>query len=314
MRFLSAFQVPNVARPVIGRIVDAADVALVEALAAAGRAPESEFDVEDASAALSAASGSAGPAPSVPQLLERAYRRGVLDLADDTRARYRVASFYDRLGVFVISQPDEYLALPAETRTALDAWFFAEYASRLDPGPTPTSDRVVTLDAALAHIDAEERPIWLNRCDCRTLAGRCELPVDTCVSFRNGINTLSDRGWSTQLTKDAAKAVVVRASADGLVHTLNDGGLCNCCSDCCYLYRAQRARGQGLVWPAAAQIAAFSEDECTGCELCVTRCPFDAFTNAGGGVVFDPERCRGCGLCAETCPTVAISMNRRVRP
>jgi hypothetical protein len=126
LRFLSAFQVPDVARSVIGCIVDTADVALVEALAAADRAPESEFGIEDASAALSAAFGSMGPAPGVPELLERAYRRGILELVDDTRTRYRVATFYDRLGVFVISQPDEYLALPAEARTALDAWFFAE--------------------------------------------------------------------------------------------------------------------------------------------------------------------------------------------
>jgi Pyruvate/2-oxoacid:ferredoxin oxidoreductase delta subunit len=134
------------------------------------------------------------------------------------------------------------------------------------------------------------------------------------VSFRNGINTLSDRGWSRPLTRDEAKAVVERASAEGLVHTLNDSGLCNCCSDCCYLYRAQRARGQGLVWPAAAQIAALSTDECIGCDVCVTRCPFGAFASSGDAVVFDASRCRGCGLCAETCPTDAISMNRRVHP
>jgi Pyruvate/2-oxoacid:ferredoxin oxidoreductase delta subunit len=305
LEFFSAFEVPRVATPVIDRIVSAEQAELIGAL------ESREFTAHGAREALEHATGDAPSAEHVDELLRRAYRDGVLELLDESYERFRVATFYDRLGVFVIAQASDYLSLPAETRTALDEWFFDAYAAGLPDDERPTGDRVLTLSQTLARIDETDQPIWLNPCDCRTLAGHCELPVDTCVTFRNGINTVSHRGWSKPLTKAQAKAIVTQADADGLMHTVNDSGICNCCSDCCYLFRAQAARGSGAVWPLAEQIAALDTDACIGCELCLRRCPFDAFSRDGAAVALDPERCRGCGLCAETCPSDAIEMRQR---
>jgi len=302
VEFFSAFEVPDIARDMVGTIVTADEIALVEA------AQSSEFSAAEARAALDAYTGAKWSPSAVDELVSSAYRRGVLELADESLASYRVGTFYGRLSVFVVSQPDEYLALPPETRAALDAWCFNSYVTSLGDEPRPTGDRVLSLDETLDVIDAVDRQIWLNRCDCRTLAGECDKPTDTCVTFKNGINTLSHRGWSKPLTKDEAKAVVVRANRAGLMQTVNDNGICNCCSDCCYLFRAEAMRGSVQLWPAAEKLAALDEDACIGCGACIKRCPFDAFVLDGDRVVHHPELCRGCGLCVDVCTSSAISM------
>ena len=302
MDLLSAFKVPEAAIPVIDRILSPEDALLIEAL------PSATFGGQDARSALEVSTGETWPDTRLDPLLRGAYRRGVLDLEDETFTRFRLGDFYTMLEVFVDTEPEAYLALPRETQVALDRWCFESYCEGLGDDVRPTSDRVAGLDETLGFIDTIDRPIWLNRCDCRTLAGSCDKPVDTCISFRNGINTLSHRGILKPITKEQAKAVVRGANDAGLMQTISDNAICNCCSDCCYLFRAQAARASGAAWPLAESIAAVGPDLCIGCGVCVSRCPFGALALEDGEAVRNAGLCRGCGLCAETCPTSAIAM------
>lgn len=302
MDSLTAFNVPVEGIAVLDRMLTRDELRFVGAIG-----PE-PFSTEQARAALSS-DGAPWPDRLLEMFLRSAYARGVVQLEDESFTRFRIGSFYLRLEVFALSEPEAYLGLPADTRQALDAWCLREYVASLEDEVRPTSDRVLSLEDTLAVIDAADRPIWLNRCDCRTLAGHCDKPTEVCVSFRNGINTLQHRGLSKPLTKDEAKAVVIRADADGLMHTANEDGICNCCSDCCYLFRAEAARGtQAGVWPVAESVVALDQDLCIGCEVCVSRCPFEALRSRDGEIVQDAEVCRGCGLCVETCPTAALAM------
>ena len=302
MRFLSTFKVPDVAVSVIDRIVSADDIGFVEALAT------EVFTVEDARTALVESTGEPWSEARVAEFLDGAYRRGVIRLLDESFTRFAMGSFYDRLEVFVVTEPETYHALSRETQVALDGWYLEAYMDSLGDEQRPTSDRVVSRDEAITYVDTIERPIWLNRCDCRTLAGRCDKPVDTCISFRSGINTMSHRGWSKAITKAEAQAVIRSANAAGLMQTVNDNGICNCCSDCCYLFRAQKARGSEAAWPVSENVARVDSSLCIACGLCVDRCPFGALELVGDEIVRDAELCRGCGLCAETCPTSAIAL------
>jgi ferredoxin len=301
--FIELFDVPPAALPVLDLIVDRDEKALIEGVAS------SPFGLGEAVRAL----GSGWDRQRTMALLRRAYRRGVLRLEDEGFTRFRTGRFYDRLDVFAVTEPEAWSALPGSIRASLDSWYFAAYLAGLSDGPRPTADRVVSLGEALDFIDGADRPIWLGRCDCRTLAGRCDAPTDTCISLRGGINTMSHRGWSKPVTADEAKRVVRDADGAGLMHTVNPNGLCNCCGDCCYLFRAQAARGCGAAWPEAGLIADLKADLCVGCGRCVERCHFDAFALEGGRARCDRSRCRGCGLCAETCPARAISMIERER-
>ncbi|HEY89366.1 MAG TPA: 4Fe-4S binding protein [Thermoflexia bacterium] len=52
---------------------------------------------------------------------------------------------------------------------------------------------------------------------------------------------------------------------------------------------------------------------CTGCGLCVTRCPHAAVALVEGRPVFThPRNCTYCGLCEEVCPTEAIVLTYQV--
>jgi Pyruvate/2-oxoacid:ferredoxin oxidoreductase delta subunit len=304
-QFISRFKVPSVALPVIEQIVNAEEIQLIEAL------DNESFTAESALSALKKYTGEKWPEERIHTLLSSAYKRGIISLEDESFTRFKISSFYGRLDMFAITESDKYLSFDHSMKKSLDEWYFDAYLKGLGDNPQP-SDKVVTLNEAIDFIDTVDRPIWLNRCDCRTLAGNCDKPVDTCISFRNGINTMSHRGWSKPIDKAQAKEIVKRANSEGLMQTVNPNGMCNCCGDCCYLFRAQKARGNNLVWPASENIAHFDSDACITCGLCTERCHFNAFElNSDGLIEYYPERCRGCGLCNETCPTSAITMIRQ---
>jgi len=78
VQFLTTFEVPEVARPIIGRIVAPEEIALIEALTSA------VFSDNDAKAALEASTGDTWPDDAVQLLLRGAYARSVLALEDET--------------------------------------------------------------------------------------------------------------------------------------------------------------------------------------------------------------------------------------
>lgn len=303
-RFLKVFEVPEVAEGVIGRIVNGDEIAFIEAVGA------ENFTTNDAVSVFERLYGG-GAGKRVTEFLKNAYRRGVISLLDESFTRFRVGTFYERLDLFAITETGKYRELSEATRSSLDEWYFGAYLNGLGNEPRPTGDRVVTLEQTLNCIDNENRRIWLNRCDCRLLAGNCGKPVDTCITFRSGINTMQHRGWSKPLSKEQAKNVIRRANAAGLMQTVNPNGICNCCGDCCYLFRAQKARAANPVWPLAKSIAAFDVQACIACGICVRRCNFGAFRKENGKIDYDAGLCRGCGLCSLTCRPEAIKMIRR---
>jgi electron transfer flavoprotein alpha subunit/NAD-dependent dihydropyrimidine dehydrogenase PreA subunit len=51
-------------------------------------------------------------------------------------------------------------------------------------------------------------------------------------------------------------------------------------------------------------------DACTGCEVCVSACPFGAITIIGGKAQIG-DACRVCGICEPVCPVKAITIKKR---
>jgi len=245
--------------------------------------------------------------------LEQEYRKGFLNKTAQPGV-YCLNDLYGMMDVYAVSRKEEYDRLfTPEEKHEIDDWYFETYFSRLtaDEEGRLTEDKVMTLEEAIEAIREDPRPIYLNECDCRSLTGDCGKPTRTCLTYKNGPNTFVDRGLSRPLSKEEAAKVVREADRNGLMHTTMSGGLCNCCSDCCYLFRSQKRAGLYGIWPSAKWIVSYDAVQCISCGLCVKRCWFDVFRKEGREIRFDPLRCAGCGLCVNTCPSGALHLTGR---
>ncbi len=244
--------------------------------------------------------------------LDAEFRRGFLNKTQEPGV-YRLNTLYGMLDVFVVSRRDDYDRLfTNEEKHQLDDWYFDAYFSSLRPDGKGrlTEDKVMTLDETIETIMNDPRQIYLNNCDCRSLTGDCGKPVRTCLTWKNGPNTFVDRGLSQKLTKEEAVEVVRRADKAGLMHTTMSGGICNCCPDCCYLFRSQRRAQTWGIWPEPKGLISYDPEKCIDCGLCARRCQMGVFKKEAA-LVFDPRRCAGCGLCVSTCPAGALKLAPR---
>lgn len=243
------------------------------------------------------------------------YHRGFISKTEENHDLYRLNNFYGMLDVFVVSRKEEYdIKFTEEERRELDAWYFDAYYEWLVSvhEEVPTKDIVLPLDEMLDFIDSQgDRPVYLNVCDCKSLSGKCGLPTKTCITYKNGINTFADRGLSEQIDAERAKEIVREADRSGLMHTCNPNGICNCCDDCCYLFRGQELLQSYGVWPATAYVVEMDRDVCVNCGLCVKRCRMHAFEKTDGQVSLNTAHCAGCGLCVNTCPKKALKLVER---
>ena len=57
--------------------------------------------------------------------------------------------------------------------------------------------------------------------------------------------------------------------------------------------------------------AVVDEEICTGCEICIDRCQFNALEIVDGVCKVDTTFCFGCGLCVTTCASGAITLQQK---
>lgn len=296
--FIKKFRIPDAAREYVDFFFDEKEMAFAEQM------EEDIFTREEIARLI----------PSeTEQFIRRSYKNGFLSIEDESAGTYRLNDFYGWLDIFVVTQQERYRTLPEEARKKIDEWYFDTFCEGLDADKSvrPTSDKIFTLEEVLEFIDSQERPVYLNYCDCRSLRGECGLPARTCITYRNGPNTFVHRGLSQQIDKEQAKEIVKNADKKGLMHTVNPNGICNCCGDCCYLFRGQERRGSRGFWPEARYLAELQEDTCIVCGKCVRRCHFGVFQKENHKIVMNQSNCVGCGICATACPTGSLTMKGR---
>jgi Pyruvate/2-oxoacid:ferredoxin oxidoreductase delta subunit len=156
----------------------------------------------------------------------------------------------------------------------------------------------------------------VTKCTCRTIARKCDNPIDVCLQVNRGADYTVERGSGREITKEEALKILDECEEAGLVHlTVNraDVGnyICNCCSCCCEVLPMLIQEGVRLVDPSR-YLARVDEELCTGCEVCLDRCVFNAIEmikKDGSELArINAEKCMGCGLCVIKCPTEAIAL------
>jgi electron transport complex protein RnfB len=187
----------------------------------------------------------------------------------------------------------------------------------------------------LPHEDALDlvknaKMLTVNPCSCRIAHRNCDDPVEgICIALGGGVPggdepgaplfdhhhaaTIAGRLASADEGVDALK----RAEEVGLVHISmnikdNPWMICNCCRHACGLLRGVTQLGITHAVAPSSYWMIIEEDMCSGCELCVDRCPVGAISMGEDGVAqVSHEKCLGCGVCEFVCGRGAMSLQKR---
>ena len=176
------------------------------------------------------------------------------------------------------------------------------------------SQFVASYDSLPQVIQSKER-IALADCLCqvwqRKLGKTYDSPIEVCMLFDFYAEYYVEQGYGRWIGQEEALAVLKESEKAGLVPQLsnseNPEALCNCHADCCGQLRLMKKIPIPGLIAASSFFARLDGEICTGCEICVDRCPMDAITSdSEGTATLDRGQCIGCGLCVSTCPTGAL--------
>ncbi|KJF26307.1 ATP-binding protein [Clostridium aceticum] len=250
--------------------------------------------------------------------LKNCYKRAVIKkIEKHKKTYYTTDTFYTRLSYFAQYELDKWQGVAEDDRKKLDVWCFGTYVDKIRGTiekkirgkniPLHNSD-IITLKKAQEMIDSMEKEIYLQPCNCRSIAQACDKPKNVCIQFGCENNTPADRGWGEQLTKEQAKQILKEANKQGLIHSGEEEALCNCDRCCCYPFRAAEILGSKKIWPKTEYVIQWDEASCIHCKKCIKICNFGAFYSLKENEVkFDREKCWACTICAENCPKHAIA-------
>ncbi len=121
-----------------------------------------------------------------------------------------------------------------------------------------------------------------------------------------------------RISKDEAKRFVSSLDSEGQTHTIWTlktpyiGSVCNCDREC-MAYRFQVKMDIGTAMWRGEYIAEVDSDSCTGCQICMERCYFDAieFDRSNRKCCINMMNCYGCGICRAVCKNDAITLRDR---
>ncbi len=167
------------------------------------------------------------------------------------------------------------------------------------------------------EIIKSKKIIALADCICRTQQGLldsdCGKPVDVCLLFGSHANYYVENGLAKYIDQETALNVLDRSEKAGLVvqpaSTVNPGGMCNCCGDCCGILRGLNLTEKPAELVLNDYWVVVESESCTGCETCMERCQMGAIQMDDNEVsTINYDRCIGCGLCVTTCPSESITL------
>jgi len=182
--------------------------------------------------------------------------------------------------------------------------------------PKPIS--VILSENTVIQILEQARSFSVRNCMCRMIYKNCDNPLRTCITLNEISDRLVERGVAERISLEEAKEVLKQANKHGLIHLALYSNwlkqevydICSCCTCCCSPLRIlldykvkHHIENSGLV-------AKVDLDKCTGCGVCIERCPFDARTLESENAYTNEDLCFGCGLCVTTCPIGAIQLEQ----
>jgi len=161
-------------------------------------------------------------------------------------------------------------------------------------------------------------------CMCRQMTSsadnpcRLKMPDDIgCMGFGEVIKTYMKYGYMRQISKEEAFDVIQKARDCGAVHSvfhemddtkLPQIGMCNCCWDCCGIFRSYNMGVTPLRYSCYFMAQITDNSRCTGCGKCAKYCPTAAIKVVEKKVALDTKKCIGCGQCVHQCVRFVVEL------
>jgi Pyruvate/2-oxoacid:ferredoxin oxidoreductase delta subunit len=236
---------------------------------------------------------------------------------DESPQRTIFARFFDALiegdlADALSTKTPAYRVLPAEPSIRASSSLGTIQMDVEVPDPSGT----LPIDIITEMVRKDSSLIGVGECFCRKarrIVGKgCDYPLERCFVFNEAAQTLIENGFARKINFDEAVEILKNCESLGLVHNVDNCGgqirsLCNCCPCCCVVMRSVM-RGETIAGAPSRYVVDFSQEKCSGCEACVSRCPVGAWSVVGAEAVVDTDRCIGCGLCVTACPEGAVRM------
>jgi len=166
-------------------------------------------------------------------------------------------------------------------------------------------------------------------CMCRRLTSnmddpcRFDMPDDGgCLALGDSARYFIQYGHAKQISKEKAFEVIQKTRDKGAVHSvfheqddsnLPQIGICNCCWDCCGIFRSYNMGATPLRYSSFYIAKIADEAKCTGCKKCQKYCPTAAITVTDHKASVNPKKCIGCGQCIHQCTHSAVELYENVR-
>jgi len=205
--------------------------------------------------------------------------------------------YHERFHQTMLSQPSVHRIIPMEKTI-------------------PVNIDVMPYEKASTYLD-QARSWGVLDCICRVqkrLIGQgCSHTVKNCLVFSPKPGAFQKSEEIETISHEKALEILAEADSEGLVHSINNAQtevyyVCNCCTCSCGVLRGMVEYGSENSIARSDFYAVADPDICSGCEICLERCAFEAISMEDGLCQVERSRCYGCGLCISTCDTGALSL------
>ncbi len=164
-------------------------------------------------------------------------------------------------------------------------------------------------------------PFAVMNCICRQAKDKtghsCSRTEDreSCILIEGGVAFARNLDVGRELSKEEVLQLISKAKKAGLVlqpeNTQHPHFVCCCCGCCCGVLSAAKLFEKPAQYLHSNYFAQVEAEKCGLCEVCLKRCPMDAFSRTNNHMEVSLDRCIGCGACIPTCKTKAIQLIRK---
>ncbi len=247
------------------------------------------------------------------------YRR----VSSDAPPKYMAAQFAIGIWEFhvndlspgLIRDMEEYIPVLLDT----EVWRKAPQLRTVPVGQSiPAQMEIMSYENAEAMV-REQTKFLVAPCICRRerkMVGEgCNRIEEACLVFGRGADFYEQNGLGRVIGQEEALAILRKADEEGLVlqpsNAKRIANICCCCGCCCGVLRTIKRHPRPADIVSTPFTIECSEETCSGCGTCLSRCQMDAIQLEADTAVVDPARCIGCGLCVSTCPTSSLKLVRK---